>query len=189
MSPSVVVPPGPGGAGSTDSAAAGAEQLQTMKTGSPVFPQASGGTPSASAARRSGTGRGMSLADGNMKEDLIQRHLDVQKEFESLQPLNQKLGKDAQKKKESYVRREVFYKSQISHIKDMLEKTVLCRGSNEASMPAIRNMHREASFLPPSPVPVYPGDAHACPARAVAGARPRVCLTRPFPPAPDYGEH
>ena len=132
-----------------------------MKTGSPVFPQASGGTPSASAARRSGTGRGMLLADGNMKEDLIQRHLDVQKEFESLQPLNQKLGKDAQKKNESYVRREVFYKSQISHIKDMLEKTVLCRGGNEASMPAIRNMHKEASLLPPSPVPVYPGDAHA----------------------------
>jgi len=110
-----------------------------MKT-SPVFPQASGGTPLQ--ARRSRH----SLADGNLKEDLIQRHLDVQKEFETLQPLHQKLGKDVQKKKESYVRREVSYKSQISHIKDMLEKTVLCRGGDEASMPAIRKMHKEASI-------------------------------------------
>ena len=115
-----------------------------MKT-SPVFPQASGGTPSQ--ARRS---IGRHVADGNLKEDLIQRRQDVQKEFETLQPLHQKLCKDAQKKKESYVRREVFYKSQISHIKDMLEKTVLCRGGDEASMPSIRHMHKEASIPLPS---------------------------------------
>ena len=117
-----------------------------MKT-SPVFPQTSGGTPSQ--ARRS-TALSRHLADGNLKEDLIQRHQDVQKEFETLQPLHQKLCKDAQKKKESYVRREVFYKSQISHIKDMLEKTVLCRGGDEASMPSIRHMHKEASIPLPS---------------------------------------
>lgn len=151
-----------------------------MKT-SPVFPQSSGGTPSQ--ARRSAGHRHSLTADGNLgkarmfspleKEDLIQRHLDVQKEFETLQSLHRKLAKDVQKKKESYLRREVFYKSQISHIKDMLEKTVLCRGGDEASMPAIRHMRKEASILLPS-LP-----ALACPCLTSAPLL-ALCPTCPF---------
>ena len=80
------------------------------------------------------------------KEELIQKHLEVQEKFEGLQPTNSRLVKDMKKKKESYVRREVFYKSQISHIKEVLEKTVLCRGGNESSMPSIRSMHKQARF-------------------------------------------
>ena len=85
------------------------------------------------------------MGDGNSKEELIQKHLEMQERYEQLQPINAKLVKDVKKKKESYVRREVFYKSQISHIKEMLEKTVLCRGSHESSIPSIRNMQSDVS--------------------------------------------
>jgi len=89
------------------------------------------------------------MPDGSThsKEELTQKHLEMQERFETLQPTNARLVKDLKKKKESYVRREVFYKSQISNIKEVLEKTVLCRGGNESSMPSIRSMHSQASAL------------------------------------------
>lgn len=112
------------------------------KVGSPILPQTAGATPHQLARR--GTLRGtVALPE---KDELIQKHLEVQERFEALQPTNSRLVKDMKKKKESYVRREVFYKSQISHIKEVLEKTVLCRGGNESSMPSIRSMHKQARF-------------------------------------------
>ena len=116
------------------------------KVGSPLLPQAAGGTLNQPGRR--GTLRGsVAMLDGSTysREELAQKHLEMQERFETLQPTNARLVKDLKKKKESYVRREVFYKSQISNIKEVLEKTVLCRGGNESSMPSIRRMHSQAS--------------------------------------------
>ena len=118
------------------------------KVGSPTLPQASGATG------RRGTMRGaIAMPDGSTMNhaELAQKHQEVQERFEALQPTNSRLMKDLKKKKESYVRREVFYKSQISHIKEVLEKTVLCRGGNESSRPAIDKMHAQVSDSTPGP--------------------------------------
>jgi hypothetical protein len=71
--------------------------------------------------------------------------MQLQEQFDALQPLNLKLLKDVDKKKKSYMRREIAYKSQISHLKMVLEKTVLCHGSSESDLPATKQMHSEAS--------------------------------------------
>ena len=129
------------------------------KIGSPTLPQASGATG------RRGTLRGsIAMPDGSVmgKDELIQKHLEVQERFEALQPINSRLMKDLKKKKESYVRREVFYKSQISHIKGVLEKTVLCRGGNESSKPAIDRMHAQVSSSTPGPQPLTIARAVLC---------------------------
>jgi len=115
------------------------EQSTNAKTSSPVM---LGSTPARRSTHRGGD---KVFADGSSRDELIQKWMEFQEKFDGLQPVNSKLLKEVKKKKESYVRREVFYKSQISHIKDVLEKTVLCRGGKESSMPAIRNMHQQAS--------------------------------------------
>ena len=100
-------------------------------------------TPSASRARHAGD----RLGDGVSRDELSQKYVDLQEQYEKLQPLTSKLQSEVKKKKESYLRREVQYKSEISHIKDVLEKTVLCRGGQESSMTSMRNMHKQASAL------------------------------------------
>ena len=110
------------------------------KTTSPLFPQASGSV-------RQGTRGKQGMNEGITKEELIQRHMQLQEQFDALQPLNLKLLKDVDKKKKSYMRREIAYKSQISHLKMVLEKTVLCHGSSESDLPATKMMHSEASTL------------------------------------------
>ena len=118
-------------------------------------------TPSASRARHAGD----RLGDGVSRDELSQKYVDLQEQYEKLQPLTSKLQSEVKKKKESYLRREVQYKSEISHIKDVLEKTVLCRGGQESSMTSMRNMHKQASAL--MNLPVFCGESRVCPAGAL----------------------
>jgi hypothetical protein len=119
------------------------EHSPNGKTASPVFPQASGATPAAGSRRVGGAHRNVMTADGVSKEEMIAKHMEMQERFDALHPLNSKLVKDVKKKKESYVRREVYYKSQISHIKEVLEKTVLCHGGSEGDLPTVKKMHTQ----------------------------------------------
>ena len=118
-------------------------------------------TPSASRARHAGD----RLGDGVSWDELSQKYVDLQEQYEKLQPLTSKLQNEVKKKKESYLRREVQYKSEISHIKDVLEKTVLCRGGQESSMTSMRNMHKQASAL--INLSVCRGEGRVCPAGAL----------------------
>lgn len=120
------------------------EHSSNGKTASPVFPQALGLTLAASSLRGvGGAHRNAMTADGVSKEEMIAKHMEMQERFDALQPQNSRLVKDVKKKKESYVRREVYYKSQISHIKQVLEKTVLCHGGSEGDLPTIKKMHKQ----------------------------------------------
>jgi len=82
---------------------------------------------------RSSGGRstGTPLHDTASVHELMSRYQELQKLYEDKAAEHEKLHTKVKKQKESYIRREVKYKSEISHIKDTLEKTVLCRGAEE----------------------------------------------------------
>mmetsp|Transcript_6705 Transcript_6705/g.16116 ORF Transcript_6705/g.16116 Transcript_6705/m.16116 type:complete len:458 (+) Transcript_6705:135-1508(+) len=115
---------------------------QTSKTGDSSMSEPKemdGGTTRPSR----GGGRGGTIHENSTPADMVSRYQELQKLYEDKASEHEKLHSNIKKQKESYIRREVFYKSQISHIKDTLEKTVLCRGVEEVSMPKIRDMHRK----------------------------------------------
>mmetsp|Transcript_41675 Transcript_41675/g.131383 ORF Transcript_41675/g.131383 Transcript_41675/m.131383 type:complete len:240 (-) Transcript_41675:668-1387(-) len=76
------------------------------------------------------------------KDEYIAKLNQLQESYDSLVPAHEKLKQDLKKRNESYLRREVQYKAEISQLKSTLEKTVLCRGSEEVSMPKLRNLHQ-----------------------------------------------
>ena len=59
--------------------------------------------------------------------ELIDHYAEVSAKYEQVGLLQEKLSTSLKRKGESYVRREVQYKSEISHLKETLEQTVLCR--------------------------------------------------------------
>ena len=99
------------------------------------FGASKAGDSSAGEARelenRPSRSRGPPIHENSTPADMVSRYQELQKLYEDKASEHEKLHSNIKKQKESYIRREVFYKSQISHIKDTLEKTVLCRGVEE----------------------------------------------------------
>eukprot|EP00294_Goniomonas_avonlea_P001263 CAMPEP_0114548816 /NCGR_PEP_ID=MMETSP0114-20121206/5189_1 /TAXON_ID=31324 /ORGANISM="Goniomonas sp, Strain m" /LENGTH=541 /DNA_ID=CAMNT_0001733443 /DNA_START=31 /DNA_END=1656 /DNA_ORIENTATION=- len=115
----------PKGKGKGLPAAKGAKPRQT---GLPFSPPVATGDKQA----------GGPLVDGG---DAPVQYSDIQAKYEMLMSDYESLMADAKKRQESYVRREVQFKSQIERMKELLEKAVLNRGGSEVGMPRIRQLH------------------------------------------------